>query len=493
MFAWLCSIVMVATVLFGGGTHAGFFGDVAIQLLAIPLLALSLWRAFEPDRSERSKRLLILGGCAGFSLFALQLTPLPFGLPFMADAISAGAHELGLAPVDTTWAPRSVSPQATWAAAASLIAPAAVFVAAIQLNLAQRLNIVWALLALGGLSLVLGFLQAAQGAATGLRFYAVTNPTEAVGFFANRNHFAAYLVVTLVLGAIWYASAARKALREGALNTTAVLSLAAAGAFIISVVAGLAMARSRAGVFLAMAALVGILLMMLRQRSARVESHRAGHFSVGRLSVVTILFAALFAAQFGLGSILSRFKGDALEDLRVPLAWTTAEAAVRSLPFGAGLGSFVPVYAAVEKDTDVAIGFANRAHNDLAEIALETGVFSILLLLAFFVWFLPRAYGVWRRPPHADHTQTTLQRAASLIILLLLAHSLVDYPLRTAALSSVFVFFCAVLATEAPVEKQEREQPKRRAFEQRRACEAAPGEKWDADLHWPQDWQRRGD
>ena len=73
-------------------------------------------------------------------------------------------------------------------------------------------------------------------------------------------------------------------------------------------------------------------------------------------------------------------KADPLEDLRVPLAGTTFEAALRSLPFGTGLGSFVPVYGVVEKESDIFAGFANRAHNDLAEILLETGVFGLILL-----------------------------------------------------------------------------------------------------------------
>jgi hypothetical protein len=43
-------------------------------------------------------------------------------------------------------------------------------------------------------------------------------------------------------------------------------------------------------------------------------------------------------------------------------------------PFGTGLGTFLPVYATVEKDENVSFAFANRAHNDLAEVLLETGI-----------------------------------------------------------------------------------------------------------------------
>ena len=63
-----------------------------------------------------------------------------------------------------------------------------------------------------------------------------------------------------------------------------------------------------------------------------------------------------------------------MEDLRFALNQTTFETAVKTLPFGTGLGSFVRVYATVEKKEDAFAGFANRAHNDAAELLLETGV-----------------------------------------------------------------------------------------------------------------------
>jgi hypothetical protein len=492
MVAWSCSMVMVLAILIGGGTHSGFLGDVAVQLASIPLLAFSVWLAFSTNRSARSKRRLVLAGCIGGGLIATQLLPLPFGLHAVGEVDLGNAFELAFGKQRPTWAPLSVSPQATWAAVASLLAPAAIFLAAIQLTLPQRFMVVWAVLILGALSLFLGFIQAAKGP-SGIRFYDVTNINEAVGFFANRNHFAAFLVVTLILGGIWFAGAARKLVRSGAANSHALLPLAAAAAFLISVVAGLALAHSRAGVFLAMAALFGILAMILRQSSHQDDGQNRSRVNVGRLSLITVVFAALFAAQFGLGGILSRFGSDPMDDLRFPLAQTTAEAAVQSLPFGAGLGSFVPIYATVEKEKDVTVNYANRAHNDLAEFLLEYGVYSLALLLGFLAWFAPRTYRVWQPYTTRDHAQLTLQRAASLIILLLIAHSLVDYPLRTTALSAIFAFFCAVLATDAAPVEEEIEQPRRRAFSVGKSSHATLGEKWGGDLQWPQDWQGKGD
>ena len=77
-------------------------------------------------------------------------------------------------------------------------------------------------------------------------------------------------------------------------------------------------------------------------------------------------------------------------------------------------------------------------------------MFGLILLAAFLAWFFPKAHNVWlKRKGNGHDPQLLLQRAATLIIFLLLIHSLVDYPLRTTALSSIFMFFCAVLATNA--------------------------------------------
>ena len=57
---------------------------------------------------------------------------------------------------------------------------------------------------------ILGHFQVAQGQASPLRFYQFTNPTEAVGFFANRNHFAALIYSVVLLTAAWAIHAWRR-------------------------------------------------------------------------------------------------------------------------------------------------------------------------------------------------------------------------------------------------------------------------------------------
>jgi O-antigen ligase len=83
----------------------------------------------------------------------------------------------------------------------------------------------------------------------------------------------------------------------------------------------------------------------------------------------------------------------------------------------------------------------NHAHNDFLEVALETGVFGIALMLAFLAWFGRRAWAAWR----TDREGANLARAATLAIVAVLGFSLVEYPLRTSAMAVIFAMSCAFL------------------------------------------------
>ena len=232
----------------------------------------------------------------------------------------------------------------------------------------------------------------AQGPASSLRFYEFTNPSEAVGFFANRNHFAALLNVTLVLAALWLWMTADAALRQRTFGNRSILWLAAAAAFLVADTAGLAMARSRAGIFLAIIALLGIVVTAYKQTRGTGSDRR---LSASRISLAAALFAVLFAAQFGLGSMLSRFEGDPLEDLRLTLNRTTFKTAFKTFPLVRGLDPLSAFTQQLRRKEDAFAGFANRAHNDGAELLLETGILGAGLLLGVSSLVCQRSYRAW--------------------------------------------------------------------------------------------------
>ena len=500
MLFWLCCAVLLFGNAFGGGTHAGYLGDFAAQALSIPLLVMVFWpapSAQDPHRRKARAALALFGVIAFVTL--VQLLPLPFNAGHGGALLLSSAQGQEAEPRFQAWTALSRAPQATWAAAVSLIVPLAVFGAVMQLELRQRLMLCWLVLGVGGLSLLLGFVQVAQGPQSELRFYGVTNPGEAVGLFANRNHFAAHLYVTLALAGMWFQMTAANSLKRGRLGTRSTLLFAAAAIFLVTIVGGLAFARSRAGMMLAAGALAGIVAITLSQ--SRANPSRAQ--SLGHKATITVLgFAAIFTVLFGLGRALTRFEAaqgpDQEPDHRSALSRTTFDTARKTFPLGTGLGTFVPVYAAVEKTGDLFESYANRAHNDLAELLLETGLLGATLLLAFLTWFVRRSWAVWLAGQVAgEPLQAMLEKTATLVIALLLAHSLVDYPLRTTALGAVFAFFCAILAAPASAPSNAhghgRHRHASRLPEPESANAGAPSEKWEGQVHWPEIWKQAED
>ena len=84
--------------------------------------------------------------------------------------------------------------------------------------------------------------------------------------------------------------------------------------------------------------------------------------------------------------------------------------------------------------------YVNHAHNDYLELAIETGLPGMILMLLFLAWW---GRSVWRmlRSPSADHFAMAGAIASAAVLL----HSVVDYPLRTAAMSAVFAICLALI------------------------------------------------
>src|SRR5262249_16973998 len=141
------------------------------------------------------------------------------------------------------------------------------------------------------------------------------------------------------------------------------------------------------------------------------------------------------------------FAIDPMEDARIAFARNTIAAAKAYMPFGSGVGTFVSVYPQFEPPHDaISNVYANHAHNDLLELCLESGVSSVLLAVAFVAWFVSRSKKLWWSPPiDVRPIDVLLARAATIAIPLIVAHSVVDYPLRTGAMMVVFGFASALL------------------------------------------------
>ena len=439
---YFCAFNVVLSLLLGGGTRGGFLSDAILQILSLPPLMAAIWRMTNTPLTREARRALVF--CAALVAVPLgQLLPLPPAIWTRLPGHDTVALDFQLIQRDLPWAPLSMSPPATWLSALSLLPPLAVFLAALFLTNRERRLLSLVVLGAGLASVFVGLIQVAQGPSSPLRFFEFTNVSETVGFFANRNHFAALLYCLLFLVAAFAADAAAalgRAHSQKQFKTTPIVTLALSFTIIVVLIAAQAMARSRAGLILTSVALLAVLATAQSPRAAKGATY-------GKLVFGATVLAIIFSAQFALYRILERFGTDPLSDARIAFARNTIDAAKAFMPFGAGVGTFVPVYAMFERPQDIiADSYANHAHNDFLELWLEAGLAGVVLIMVFAMWFVLRSAKIWA---HTCRDGLGLDRslisAATLIIALLAVHSLVDYPLRTGAMMSVMAFACALL------------------------------------------------
>jgi len=521
VFFALCSFVLVCALLLGGSARAGFFlSDTLLQLLALPLLLAAVWRLSDLASDKRPTGVIVF-------CFAIVLVPLLQLVPLPPSIWTALPHRETIVEVYTllgaklTWRPLSVAPYATWLSLLSLLVPLAIFLGTLLLDDRHRRLLSLIVIGVGVISVFLGLAQLATGQNSWLRFYSYTNPTEAVGFFANRNHYAALLYSVTLFAAAWSINAAlpeAKEAHKSRFDTASVVPLIAGFTVLVMVVAAQTMARSRAGLGLTIIALLGAYAI------AVADKRSTSGLTPSKLLIGATALAVIFAVQFALYRIMARFALDPLADARVPFARTTLEAAQAYMPFGSGMGTFVPVYASFEKSGDIiANKYANHAHNDLLQLWLETGIAGLALLVMFAIWWLRRSLTLWGRAPFGKRDiDLALARAATIIVPLLIAHSFVDYPLRTAAMMAVMAFACALMI-EPPLRQESAqtqpasERPPFRPFTPEGLVEptlsapwsppspspeaapaasaAAPrekGQRWGEDIEWPAEWRQSG-
>lgn len=448
--AYIASVLLLfANVVLGGATRTGYLADVLLQFFSLPFLALAAWLWL--DRLMARPARLSFGLACGAGMAAIgalialaQFLPL-FGAPDW-EGLSARILAAGGAGLEGAWTgSSSVDPAASLAALPAVLPPLALFLLVALLDEDRRLGFAGWALGFGLMALGLGVAQVVQGPVSPLRFFEISNRSESVGFFANRNHFAAQLYVTFLLAVAWFVGRGDRVLGHRGASTPKVIWLAAAFSLGVLVMAGIALARSRAGILLLLVALAGVVVMAPLILSV-LRGRRAAPHQVRSLVLAVLVGVVLVVGQFGADRFLGRFGGGLVDQLRAALNELTFQAALEALPFGTGLGTFTVVFPAYENAATLGPQYINRAHDDWAEFFLETGLAGALLVALFLAWFGARVYRLWITPGEKVVMRLlVLQQCASLALLLLMLHSIVDYPLRTAAMLAYFAACCALI------------------------------------------------
>lgn len=487
--SYLTAGVVFLAVVLGGATRAGFLADAVLQIIALPLLWLGLIGLFESRDAYRAR--WILSGLALVAVLPLlQLVPLPPSIWASLPGRSAIASTYELLGDPLPAFPLTVSPEATWMSALSLVSAVAIFLSVLTLGYEQRRRVTLVVIAVAVVSVFLGLLQVAGGPNSGLRFYTVTNTSEAVGFFANRNHFAALLYVAMLFCLCWLfemAEALAEA-RTAKFDSKTIIYFAVFAVALIVLLAGQLMARSRAGLLLSVVALLAGFIVVMSGRRARGQRY------LSKFLLAAIAIVVAVCSPFALFRILDRFGTEAVSEARVAIVRNTISAAEAYMPFGSGLGTFVPVYQTFEKPSDIAVTYVNHAHNDLLELWVETGIPGLLLLSVCIVWLVRRGISAWTAAETDDarRIDRNLMRSAAVVTGLLLAHSLVDYPLRTSANMAVFAFSAGLLVPPVHVRRADREMAAAKSRTASHRSSRSPQlvrqrALWYADGEWPRD------
>ena len=418
-----------------GGSAQGIWQNTLLQLAGLGIIAWAAATGDEPLPKSAQALMLIL--IAAFVIVVLQLIPLPASLwaHGLRMRIAEGYSLLGR-PVPSL--PLSLTPYASLSTLLAIIPPLAMFCAILRLGAFRASWLAAALLAGAVAGITLGALQVvAPGAASPWYLYHETNRGVAVGFFANANHMADLLVCGLPFIAALAAGG-----RSRNIQRYSALLIILAGAALLLVV-GIALNGSLAGYTLAVPAIAAsILIVAPAQRSVRVP--------VAIIAGLALVAAVAAMASTSIGSSRIGQEASGSVESRQEILKTTGRAIRDTMPFGSGLGSFVKVYPLYESADHVTPEYVVHAHNDYAELALELGLAGVLLIGVFLAWWMAAARAGWRTGGGGPYA-----RAASIASAVILVHSVVDFPLRTAAISATFAMCLALLINRRPAQRQD--------------------------------------
>ncbi len=411
--------------LMAGGSSADAVSAGVVRVCGVPILAIGLWRlVHEPVSPGAIWPLLLV--VAVIALTLVQLIPLP---PAMWSTLAGrrdvldGYAAAGLTP--PPWLPISLTPWATRYAALGLIPPVAMFCSVVTLAEPSRRVLAAVAAGVAIVSVGLGVLQVAGGFDSPLRLYAITNPESAVGFFANRNHQAAFLAATIPLAA--YLMARRSA---GGGMGTFFWSASTAG-FVLIVGVGAAATGSRAGASLMVLGILGAIAVAAM--GARRILGRRFRWAPATALAISAVFVLVLIVSSDNSLLRAHLQTNLGEDIRFEINPVVIKAGARFAPLGSGVGSFPVVYQMFERPQTLTQAYINHAHNDYLEVWLECGWAGLALITAFAVWWVATVLGAFRARLSAS---VALPMAGALIVMMLL---------RTPALATLFALGCGLM------------------------------------------------
>ncbi|MBH9538432.1 O-antigen ligase family protein [Novosphingopyxis sp. YJ-S2-01] len=422
---------LLACLLLGGASAAGYTVNLLLQLAAIPIIGWALWTLAQTGIPTAIRAPLALW--ALLVLIALvQLIPLPPSIWTLLPGRGSVVEGYRLLEMPLPWLPLSLAPGNSLASLLWLLPAFAIFLATVVLGAFRGRGVAIVVVAVTLVSVALGALQVVSGGSAYI--YEITNYGAAVGFFANSNHNA-----TLLLVSIPFLAALQKALlkRHRSPRNVSAIRLMISGAYAVILV-GLLINASLAGIGLGVPITLVTWLVFGKQRPI-FRRLALGITAIGTVAAILTIVIGPF------GNNLFGKQGDQANFSRQTSFSRTLDAAGDYLPVGSGVGTFQSIYRTQEPLSTVTPFYMNHAHSDWIELLLETGLPGIALAVLFLIWWSVRARAVWGADEREPFAQAAIIAGTAIML-----HSMVDYPLRTAALSAVFALCVGLVSGVRP-------------------------------------------
>lgn len=424
---WAFIGFLVCCFAFGGSSRADVFQPMLVRSAAVLLIAAAIATGTVKEWSAVRMPAFLLAGAA--AIVIIQLIPLPPALWTLLPGRGSAQAVADVIGLPQPWRPISLTPDATLNALLSLLPPAAVLVGVASIAREDRMRLLSVILIGGGISVIIGLIQITSRE---LYFFRITNPGYPVGVFANRNHQAALVACMLPMLGVF--AGLRGGVRGNA-RLRAVFAAVAAIALLPFVLAN----GSRAGLGLAIVGLAaGLVLYGGREGVSsswtRSRGWRLATAAAALVGVTVVGIAALYSRNDALTRISS---ASAAEDQRFVFIPEMTRMTADYFPVGSGFGSFDPVFRGYEPSEALVRTYFNHAHNDALELAIEAGALGFIVLTVLLGWWATRAAYYWRDMSR-DSSARRFGRLGTVVVGILFAASLVDYPLRTPLLACIF-------------------------------------------------------
>ncbi len=434
-FAGLClSALIVLVVIFGGAVHEAFIPTAAMEVAACGVL---IWCLFDVRLNRMSSSglwlLLIIG--AGVVVGAAQLITLPASLWTQLpgrQTIADGFRVLGIADASQ---PLSLQPDRTLYGLLRLLPAVAVFVLVAKLPWRILSSFLpWTFVGVAVASALLALAQMLAGHELMLFPYGVDTGRRAVGLFEVVNHQATLQLMALPFVGV-LVSRLKGSFDAGDVYQAQIVTVIAA---LTLVVVAIVLSGSVAGYAMTIPVMV-VSSFWLFGGNVNLKLVLAVMLVAASLGAIGYL---VFSSSVSLGLGQTDLSDSPMG--RRTLYRHSFEMVQAYFPWGSGLGSFENAFPAFEDPAITATGFSTHAHNEYLEIAAELGLAGCLVLIALLGWWGVMTVRAWRAQ---RENGGRLKQAASLAVGVVLVHSLVDFPVRTEAVSCLAAACMAVLAS----------------------------------------------